>query len=142
MEDQALAQDQPNAEPQDSRPGYEVITTGSTKHPEAKNSENGTAEAAIGVFLGDTLADAVEKYGEDFVFNNYKRNVVVSVQGKVRRALDAGTPISTVEEEFDDLDPTEQRSTIQDPQVIAMRAFMKMDPEKQAEFLAGIQAGG
>lgn len=137
-------QDQVNTpeEPQDDRQGYIRVATGSTKHPEAKESEDGRIEAVIGVFVGDTLKEAVEKYGEDFVHGNYVRSVVVASQGKVRRELDQGTPVAAVEQEYDDLDPTEQKSSIQDPQAQAMRAFNKLDPEKKKQLLAAMQNSG
>jgi len=120
----------------DSRPGYILIETGSTKHPDAEDSEDGKVVAEIGVKVGDSLKEAVETYGENFVYNNYVRQVIVSAQGKVRRELDQGTPVSAVEAEFDDLDPTEKRTTVQDPQAQAMRALNKMSPEEKAKFRA------
>lgn len=133
QEEQATQAEQ--EEEQDPRPGYTRIETGSTKHPEAAESEDGRVVARIGVYTGDTLEEAIERYGEEFVFSNYKRSVIVASQGKVRRELDAGTPISTVEDNLDDLDPTEQRSTIQDPQVQAMRAFNNMSDEQKEQFM-------
>jgi len=120
----------------DPRPGYILVETGSTKHPDAADSEDGKVVAEIGVKVGDNLKEAVETYGEDFVYDNYVRQVVVSAQGKVRRELDQGTPVSAVEAEFDDLDPTEKRTTVQDPQAQAMRALNKMSPEEKAKFRA------
>lgn len=126
-------------EVQDPRPGYLRIETGSTKHPDAKDSEDGKVTAVIGVFVGDSLKDAVEKYGEDFVMDNYKRSVIVTAQGKVRRELDQGVPVTQVEENLDDLDPTEKSAGITDPTVQAMRAFQKMDPAQREEFLKSLQ---
>lgn len=122
-------------EEQDPRPGYIRIETGSTKHPDAKDAEEGKVTAVIGVFVGASLKNAVEKYGEEFVFENYKRSVVITSQGKVRRELDQGIPVAQVEENLDDLDPTEKSAGIQDPQAQAMRAFQKMDDSQRAEFL-------
>lgn len=124
---------------QDPRPGYLRIETGSTKHPDAKDSEDGKVVATIGVFVGDSLKDAVQKYGEDFVMDNYKRSVIVTAQGKVRRELDQGVPVGQVEENLDDLDPTEKSAGITDPTVQAMRAFQKMDPAQREEFLKSLQ---
>lgn len=118
----------------DPRAGYISVETGSTKHPDADSAEDGKVTAVIGVKVGDNLREAVEEYGEDFVYDNYVRQVVVSAQGKVRRELDQGTPVSAVEQEFDDLDPTEKRTTVQDPQAQAMRALNKMSPEQKARF--------
>lgn len=119
--------------------GYIKIETGSQKHPEAKESEDGRVVATIEVYVGESLKDAVEKYGEDFVMENYKRSVIVACQGKVRRELDQGVPVATVEDNLNDLDPTEKQSTIQDPQVQAMKAFQRMSPEEQAQYLKLIQ---
>ena len=126
----------PAQEEVDPRPGYQRIETGSTKHPDAKESEDGKVTAVIGVYVGGSIAEAVDKYGEEFVFENYVRNLVVAAQGKVRRALDQGVPVSKVEDEFDDLDPTEKSSGIADPQVAAMRAYQRMSDEEKAKFLA------
>jgi len=113
---------------------YIEITTGSTKHPDAKGTEEGRVEVVTTLKIGDTLKDAVEFYGEDFVFDCYQRSVVVAAQGKIRRAMDEGIPLSTVEQEFDDLDPTEKKSSITDPETLAMRAVSKMSPEQLAKF--------
>lgn len=116
------------------RPGYIEVTTGSTKHPDAEQAEDGKVEAVIGVKVGDSLRDAVEEYGEEFVYDQYIRSVTVAAQGKVRRELDKGVPVSTVEQELDDLDPTEKRTTVKDPQAQAMAAWKNMDPEQKAKF--------
>jgi len=129
-----MAEEQ-EAQVADPRPGYIRIETGSTKHPDAKDSEDGKVTAVIGVFVGNNLKQAVEKYGEEFVLDNYKRSVIVTAQGKVRRELDQGIPVSQVEENLDDLDPTEKSAGIQDPQAQAMRAYQKMDEAQRAEFL-------
>lgn len=140
MADQSEVEQQqaPQAEAEndggDPRQGYIAVETGSTKHPDAESAEDGKVTATIGVNVGDNLREAVELYGEDFVYDNYVRQVVVSAQGKVRRELDAGTPVSAVEQEFDDLDPTEKRTSVQDPQAQAMRALKKMSPEQRERF--------
>lgn len=134
MAEAQAEQAQKEQEEQDPREGYERVVTGSTKHPDAADAEDGRVEAVIGVYVGDNLREAVEKYGEDFVYENYVRSVVVAAQGKVRRELDNGTPVAAVEQEFDDLDPTEKRTTIQDPQAQAMRAFQKMSEEQKEQF--------
>lgn len=139
-DEQTQVQEAPTEE-LDARPGYERIETGSTKHPDAKESEDGRVVAVIGVYVGEDLKSAVEKHGEEFVFSNYKRSVVITSQGKVRRELDQGIPVSTVEENLDDLDPTEKASTIQDPQAQAMRAFQKMDDAQREQFLSLMKKG-
>lgn len=139
---EAQSNQQEVAEDKDPRPGYERIVTGSTKHPDAAEAEDGRVEAVIGVKVGDNLREAVEAYGEDFVYENYVRSVVVAAQGKVRRELDNGAPVSAVEAELDDLDPTEKRTTVQDPQAQAMRAFQKMDEEQKAKFREIMEKAG
>lgn len=131
-EEQETAQAQEEAN--DPRPGYIRIETGSTKHPDAAESEDGRVAATIGVFVGENLQEAVDKYGEDFVRDNFIRSVVVATQGKVRRELDSGVPINTVEDNLDDLDPTEQRASVTDPQAQAMKALQRMTPEQKAAF--------
>lgn len=137
-EQEAATQTQEAPEDQngDNRDGYVEVVTGSTKHPDAEQAEDGKVEAVIGIKVGNTLREAVEKYGEDFVFNQFIRSVTVSAQGKVRRELDKGIPVSSVEQELDDLDPTEKRTTVKDPQAQAMSAWKNMDPEQKERFRA------
>lgn len=130
------AQEEQEEQAGDSRPGYIAVTTGSTKHPDAKDAEDGKVEAVIGVKVGDSLREAVEEYGEEFVFDQYVRSVTVAAQGKVRRELDKGVPVNTVENELDDLDPTEKRTTVKDPQAQAVAAWKNMDEEQKAKFRA------
>ena len=120
--------------------GVIQVETGSTKHPDAAHSEDGRVSATISFFVGDSIADAAEKYGEDFVYEQYIRSVVVAAQGKVRRALDQGIAIDKVEAEFNDLDPTEKSAGIADPQAQALRAFNKMDEGAQAQLLEALKS--
>jgi len=129
-----IAQEEQEEQAKDSRTGYVEVTTGSTKHPDAKDAEDGKVEAVIGVKVGDSLREAVEEYGEEFVFDQYVRSVTVAAQGKVRRELDKGVPVNTVENELDDLDPTEKRTTVKDPQAQAVAAWKNMDEEQKAKF--------
>lgn len=140
-QNEAASESPEQQEDGDPRQGYISVETGSTKHPDAEDAEDGKVTAKIGVFVGDTLREAVEEYGEEFVYNNYVRQVVVTTQGKVRRELDAGAPVSSVEENFDDLDPTEKRSTVQDPQAQAMRALKNMDEEQKEKFRQLVNQG-
>lgn len=119
-----------------SREGYINVETGSTKHPDAENTEDGKVVATIGVEVGESLRDAVELYGEEFVYDQYIRSVTVAAQGKVRRELDKGVPVNTVEQELDDLDPTEKRTTVKDPQAQAVAAWNNMDEDEKAKFRA------
>jgi len=119
-----------------NNPSYITIETGSQKHPEAQNTEDGRVVASVEIFVGKDLEEAVEKYGEEFILESYKRSVIVSVQGKVRRALDQGISVAKVEEEFNHSDPTEKATTVADPQALALRAFNRMSPEEREKFLA------
>jgi hypothetical protein len=38
--------------------------------------------------FGDTVAEAMAKFGESVVFSNYKQNVVIALQSLVRRELE------------------------------------------------------
>lgn len=116
--------------------GYIKVTTGSTKHPDAKASESGRIEAVVDVYAGETIADAVSKYGEDFVHAKYIKALVIDVQATVRRELDKGIPVNKVEEELNDLDPTEKRTGIADPQAQALAAWNKMSEADRETFLA------
>lgn len=120
--------------------GVIEIETGSTKHPDAATMEDGRVSATIGVYVGGSVAEAAEKYGEEFVHEQYVRSVVVAAQGKVRRALDQGIAIDKVEAEFNDLDPTEKSAGIADPQAQALRAFNKMDEGSQAQLLEALKS--
>ena len=120
-------------------PGFVLVTTGSTKHPDAEASETGKVEASITVFVGESVQDAIDKYGEEFVFDNYERSLVISAQNRVRRELDNGVPISNVEKDLDDLDPTEKRASTASPMSTALRSVSKMTPEEKAALLAQLQ---
>lgn len=46
--------------------------------------------AAVAYDFGATLDEAVEKFGADVVFTNFKRTAVITGQAVMRRALEAG----------------------------------------------------
>lgn len=120
-------------------PGYINVTTGSTKHPDAADAEGGKVEATISLFVGASLEEAVEKYGEEFVYDNYERSLVISAQNRVRRELDTGVPVAQVEKDLDDLDPTEKRSSSASPMSTALKSIGQMSPEEKAALLAQLQ---
>lgn len=133
------------AEQETQDPSYIIVTTGSSKHPDAAHSEDGRVEANTSLFVGNTedpaqgLEEAIEKYGHKFVHDQFIRSVTVSTQGKVRRELDNGVPVTKVEEIYDDCDPTETRSSTKDPVSSAMSAFSKMSDEEKAQFIASLE---
>ena len=55
-----------------------------------EGDEKKKVSASIAYDFGDNLAAAVEKFGEEVVFTNFKRTAVITGQAAIRRMLEKG----------------------------------------------------
>ena len=97
-------------------------------------------EAKILVDLGDNLDDAVARFGEDVVFSNYQANVKITVQGGIRRYLEAGKTQEEIQSLFEGYKPGVTLERVVDPVAALASKFAKMSPEEQAQAFADLKA--
>ncbi len=90
--------------------------------------------------FGDTIEEAIEKFGKDVVFSNYKQSVVISLQGLVRRNLELKDDKRLSDEDIKGkvarwIPGVATVRTGESIQQKALSAFANMTPEAQAAFL-------
>lgn len=119
----------------------------------AKIGKDGTP-VTINYPMGESLAEIVEQYGEDIIFNHAKSSIVVALQGFMRSRIDPdreGGALSqeALQQEIDG-DGTEENpgwkpGTRQPGKSAAEKVreqISKMDPELRKALLAELAGGG
>ena len=92
-------------------------------------------EVVVQYDFGDNLAEAVAKFGEEIVFTNARRNMVIGLQGVIRRLIETNKA-ELAQSTADAYKPGVQmeRGKV-DPKQRAIAAFRGMTPEERAEFI-------
>lgn len=89
----------------------------------------------------DTVADAVEKYGEETVLLGLKKSVIIFLQAYARRSVTKEENPLTPEQVADSipgLKVTFTEREVSDPVEKALALFGKLTPEKRAALLASL----
>jgi len=117
---------------------------------EDEEGEKVKIEAEVDFEVGADLTSAVELYGEEVVFQRYKRGVTKDLGNAIRSALnkylntenfDVSQIPETVENELKDWRPDVTRSrTAKAPEENIFAQFGSLSPEKQKELLAVLQS--
>jgi|SRR6185437_1233575 len=96
----------------------------------------------ITVPFPETLDEAVEAYGEDVVFANFKANCVVGLQGNIRSRVEGKEPKTgkALQDTFADWKPGTRASGIGRVEKLKER-IKKMSPEDKARLLEELNAG-
>lgn len=112
-------------------------TTAADKCPEGMQSyaEEGRIGASFRFDPGQTIEDAVEKYGHDNVFDLYAAQATVKAQAAIRRELEAGTPPDQIDEKLSDWRPDVQHRTSKDPLQSAVKAAGSLESEEELDAL-------
>ncbi len=121
-------------------------TTYGEKDPETGKKPK--LEAEITIYPGSDLTEAVEMYGEDTVFDDYKRSVERRASNAIRSALNKYLDQGANPEEIPDLvsgeladwrPDTDRRPTRRSPEENILANFSSLPDEKKAEILARLQ---
>lgn len=101
-----------------------------TKNPKTNTS------ATINYDFGSTVAEAVEKFGEDVVLSNFVSAATVTAQGAVRRMLGAGKSEAEIVEKMSAWKPgVALAREAQDPMVAALAKFNTLSPEEKEAYI-------
>ncbi len=101
----------------------EVCATAKIKDEEGNLVEEKTA--CVEYDFGDSIQDAIEKFGEDVVFSNFKQAATISLQSRIRSWVQAGKEGDDLQEEASNWKP-------------GMRTVSRKSPtEKLKDLLAG-----
>lgn len=105
-------------------------------------------EATIVVDLGENLADATARFGEEVIFSNYLANAKIGVQSGIRRYLEGGLSQEEIQAKFDNYKPGVTMDRVVDPIAVMAAKLQKMTPEEREaafaqlrEKLGGAEAG-
>lgn len=88
-----------------------------------KSVDGDERSATIATDLGDSLQDAVAKFGEEVIFSNYKRAVTITAQAAMRRMLEQNLDQDTITNKMASWKPGVALDRSVDP-VAALKAKM------------------
>ncbi len=113
------------------------IAQAKTKMPEHQNAdEEGVVRVSVPFDAGETLDEAVEKWGEELVLEYFQSLFKRKLQNKMRRELKDGVSVEIIEEDYspDSYDPTtSSRGRSTDPLKEIQKNLNKLDDEQKAE---------
>lgn len=90
--------------------------------------------------LGDNLEDAVERFGGEVVFSNFKRAATITAQAAMRRFMEQGLDEASVAAKMGSWRPGVALERTVDPVAALKAKFAKMSPEERAALLAELGA--
>jgi len=96
-------------------------------------------EATISVDFGDSLQEAVEMFGEDVVFSNFKASAKITAQAAMRRYIESGLNADQIAEKMDTWKPGVALERVIDPIKALMGKWAKMSPEEKKELLTALK---
>lgn len=102
---------------------------------------NGELKAATCLLdFGRDVQDAIEKFGADTVFDNFRRSATITAQASMRRFLEAGLDQDAIDVKMAVFKPGVAMERVVDP-VASLKAKMaKMTPEERAALIAELSA--
>lgn len=99
--------------------------------------EDDAPSATVTYDFGDSLAEAVDRFGESVVFNRFKSAVTIDIQALIRRELTGEKPASQdeIQEKVDEWKPGVQRSR-KSKKDKALELLGAMSEDEKAEIMA------
>ena len=93
--------------------------------------KGGGAKAVMSFDFGDSLKDAVAKFGEGVVFNSFVDTQVIRLQAAMRSLLAIGKQEKEIQLSLKDWKPGVARARVMDP----VAAFARMSQEEQKSYI-------
>ena len=103
-----------------------------------KSIEGEEKSATIVTDLGDNLRDAVEKFGEDVIFSNYKRAATITAQAAIRRMLETGLDESAISDKMAGWKPGVALDRTVDPIAVLKAKLSGMSATEKKALLADL----
>lgn len=128
-----MAEEQVQAAEEQENYSNKVITA-------TKEVNGDKRQTSIVYDFGDTLDEAVEKFGADVVLSGFVSKSVITAQAAMRRLLESGLSDEEIQEKMNSWRPGVAMERTVDPVAALMGKFGSMSPEEQAELLAKLQA--
>lgn len=132
-----------NGAPQLDESQHNGLATAKTKSedvPDKHKDEDGYARVSVPFRFGLSLDEAVEEWGEEFVFELAESLFKRKLQNRMRRQLTEGVPPEKVEENHgpDEYDPTTTTRSSGDDVTDLMKKLNDLDEEEKAEVLESL----
>ena len=102
-------------------------------------AKKGDKSATIEYDFGANLQEMTEKFGEDVVYTNARKSMVITAQAGMRRYLESGLDEATIQEKLSAWKPGVQIARTTDPVAALMKSWEKMDDKQKAEILAKLK---
>jgi hypothetical protein len=90
--------------------------------------------------LGENLQDAIEKFGAEVVYTNFKASAKITAQALIRRSAEKGDSDEVIQSKLSAWKPGVASERIVDPMASIMSKFSSLPADKQAEIIAKLQA--
>jgi len=101
--------------------------------PRFPSSDDGKISCTVEFNPGDDLAEAVEMYGEDIVYERWLRQVRRDLGNAIRSSLNSGKTPQAVEEELSDWRPDVTRRSSGSSKTLEQQFAELSEEEKQAK---------
>lgn len=124
---------QENTEQEAQQNRWDITATTTVK---AEDGTTDKVETTIFFNGGETLAEAVERFGEENVYNLYAAQLIVKVQAVIRRMVADGKSQDEIQSELESWTPDTKRVSKKDPVAEAEKLLAKLAPEARAALLA------
>ena len=96
--------------------------------------------AAVAYDFGATLDEAVEKFGADVVFTNFKRTAVITAQAAIRRMMEGGKSEEEIATTMQSWKPGVALERTIDPVASLVGKWDSYSKEEQDEILRKLKA--
>lgn len=104
----------------------------------AKSPKSGTS-ATVNFDFGETVEEAVEKFGADVVLSGFIRTSTITAQAAIRRYLEVGLEQEAIEEKMTDWKPGVTIQRVVDPVAAILRKADDMEGDELEALIAKLQ---
>lgn len=113
-----------------------------TRAPKAPGSTGDEVVEHTVVFdFGDSASDAINRYGDEVVYDKYQGQARVDLQSLVRRMLEAGCTAEAIDDAVAGWRPGMKAPSVKtDPKRAIINELMGMDESARAQYLQQLQA--
>jgi len=118
----------------------EVTAKLSAKEGVAGREEDKVATISLDCF-GETVEEDIQLSGADVVKSNFEANVIITVQGGIRRMLEKGSDTAGIQEAYKSFKPGQAVRRGVDVVGGYMAWFKTLSPEQQKEEIAKLRQG-
>lgn len=96
-------------------------------------------EGSIQYEVGENLQEATGKFGEDLVFDLFKRALSVKAQAAIRREIENGSHPDDLQQILGSWDPAQTHTVRKDPKSSILKDFASLSEEEKMEVLESLR---